>query len=133
MLRPQVQLSTAIQLTTNINSPKHFSIMRTSTTTLALFLGVTASVDACIRVHARHFQAPWPEKDSLSIELWDNNEVYLRCPSCVWDSYSDQDCKVQCGKYTVELGNYGRGGRITNNNNGYTATLQPRKIEKPSN
>lgn len=99
----------------------------------ALFLSTAAYVEACIRIHARHFQAPWPEKDSLSIELWDDDRTYYRCPSCVWESYSDQNCKVECGQFTVEVGNYGRGGRVTNNNNGYTATLQPKTVAKPEN
>jgi hypothetical protein len=99
---------------------------------LALFLAV-GHVNACIRIHARHFQAPWPEKDSLSIELYDNDNTYYRCPSCIWESYSDQNCKVQCHQYTIELGNYGKGGRVTNNNNGYTHSLSVQKAEMGTN
>jgi hypothetical protein len=98
---------------------------------ITLFLGAAAHVNACIRVHARHFQAPWPEKDGLSIEIWDDHHTYYRCPSCVWTSYSDQNCKVQCNQFTIELGNYGRGGRVTNTLNGYTATLQPHTVANP--
>ncbi|OAK98227.1 hypothetical protein IQ06DRAFT_295587 [Phaeosphaeriaceae sp. SRC1lsM3a] len=100
---------------------------------LLLLLHFVLPIHACIRVHARHFQAPWPEKDSVSIEIWDDHRTYYRCPSCVWESYSDQNCKVQCHQFTIELGNYGRGGRVTNNNNGYTATLKVKTAEKGQN
>lgn len=99
---------------------------------LAFFLSVAYHAKACIRVHARLLQAPWPEQDGMGIEVWDNDNVYEKC-GCAWQSYAGKDCTAKCGKFTVTVGRNGRGGRVTNNNNGYSATLKTQNVAKPEN
>ncbi|OBR07100.1 hypothetical protein CH63R_08621 [Colletotrichum higginsianum IMI 349063] len=100
---------------------------------ITLLLGAVVHVQACIRIHARHFQAPWPEKDSLSIEIWDDDRTYYICPACSWESFSDQGCTVQCHQFKIEMGEYGKSGRVTNTNNGYSAKLSIKTLAKPEN
>ncbi|KAJ3549929.1 hypothetical protein NM208_g254 [Fusarium decemcellulare] len=100
---------------------------------IIVLLGAVVHVQACIRVHARHFQAPWPEKDGISIELWDNDHTYYRCPGCSWESYAGQSCTVQCHQFKIKLNPYGRGGHVTNNNNGYSHSLSIKTSGTPSN